>query len=277
MNCINPSTIKITTGMQPGSLIKRAALVPCGKCKNCRINQGRVWTNRILLEQMMHSNSTFVTLTYDEKHLPDPPHVSKQELQNYIKRLRWNLDPKKFRYYGVGEYGKLWRPHYHVILFGIDGSLHERQIRRSWKDEKGKYKCKPERLDIGYVNPASARYITGYITKKIEKETKVHPIDYGKPDEFMLSSKGGGGIGIKAVQHLCEVLGKCDYVQGRTKELRIGGKKYPLGRYLEEKLNGVKVWEQRLVDFRAMQESLYENTRKREIGEGKYNTRRRKL
>ena len=46
--------------------------VPCGQCKNCRINQARIWTNRILMEQCCHDYSCFVTLTYDDEHLPSP-------------------------------------------------------------------------------------------------------------------------------------------------------------------------------------------------------------
>ena len=277
MMCKNPARIKITTGMQVASSIKRAALVPCGQCLNCRINQSRVWTNRILLEQTMHSDSCFVTLTYDQEHLPHPAWVSKPEIQNYIKRLRWNVEPKKFRYYAVGEYGELWRPHYHVILFGLDGSLHERQIRRSWKDDSGKYKCKPERLDIGELNPASARYITCYITKKINKIKETHPTSYGKRDEFRLSSTRGGGIGCSAAEKVKTTAEDQTYYIPRIRELRVGRRKYPLGRYLEEKANGAKPWQQRLIDFRTMQEQLYENLRKKEIKDGKHSEDRRKL
>ena len=277
MMCKSPATIKITAGMQVASSIQRAALVPCGQCLNCRINQSRVWTNRILLEQTMHAESCFITLTYDDSHLPDPAWVSKREIQNYIKRLRWNVAPKKFRYFAVGEYGHLsWRPHYHVIAFGLDRSLHERQIRRSWKDENGKYLCKPERLDIGEVNSASARYITGYITKKIKKIRDDHPTSYGKEDEFRLSSTKGGGIGAAAAEKVRTIKEMQEFKIERIKELRVGRRKYPLGRYLEGKVNGPKPWELRLIDFKSMQEQLYDNNRKN-IKSAKISYDRRKL
>jgi len=206
----------------------------------------------------MHAESSFITLTYDDDHLPDPPWVDKTQLQKYIKRLRWNVAPKKIRYYGVGEYGeKTWRPHYHVIAFGLDRSLHEEPIRRSWK------MCSKENLTIGELNPSTARYITGYITKKIQKATGTHAISYGKEDEFRISSTRNGGIGHTAAEKVRLMKESKNYEIPRVKELRVGRKKYPLGRYLEEKVNGPKPWEQRLVDFRSMQEQLYDNMQKK--------------
>jgi hypothetical protein len=277
MKCEKPAHIRITPMMQAATSIKRAALVPCGQCLNCRINQARVWTNRILLEQNMHGNNCFVTLTYDDEHLPDPAWVSVSQLQKYIKRLRYYMEPIKFRYYGVGEYGKLWRPHYHMILFGVDGSLSERPIRAAWKDDNGKSRCNKERLTIDELSPATARYITGYITKKIDKITDNHPVSYGKADEFRISSTKNGGIGIKAAEHIKKIVSGKPYDVPRVRELRIGRKKYPIGRYLDCKINGNKSWQQRLVDFKAMQEALTENLRTRQIKQGKAGTERRKL
>ena len=73
-----------------------------------------------MLEVMEHEASCFITLTYNDENLPNPPVVSKREAQLFIKRLRKLLYPKLFRYYIVGEYGdKSNRPHYHALLFGV--------------------------------------------------------------------------------------------------------------------------------------------------------------
>ena len=110
--------------------------IPCGKCSGCRIQRSREWANRCMLELEYHKSSYFVTLTYDEAHVPihyysDPatgealPSMSlvKRDFQLFMKRLR-----KKFgegiRFFAAGEYGsQTFRPHYHAIIFGLE--LHD--------------------------------------------------------------------------------------------------------------------------------------------------------
>ena len=94
--------------------------VGCGQCRNCRINRRREWVGRMILEAKEHLFSSFVTLTYDDEHMPKDGSLCKKHLQQFIRRLRKALYPRKIRYYAVGEYGdKSWRPHYHLIVFGL--------------------------------------------------------------------------------------------------------------------------------------------------------------
>lgn len=106
--------------------------IPCGKCIGCRLQYSRQWANRCMLEASLHDSNYFVTLTYDDAHLPisyaaDPdtgeaiPHATlvKRDMQLFFKRLR-----KRFgcgiRFFSCGEYGsKTFRPHYHAIIFGL--------------------------------------------------------------------------------------------------------------------------------------------------------------
>jgi hypothetical protein len=73
---------------------------------------------------MLHKDNSFITLTYDDNYLPNPPSLQKEHLQNFFKRLRKSLHNHKIRYYACGEYGDkdtfqgLGRPHYHAIIFG---------------------------------------------------------------------------------------------------------------------------------------------------------------
>lgn len=57
------------------------------------------------------------------------PHLSKRDLQLFIKRLRKYLSKvsdEKIRYYAVGEYGPIhFRPHYHLLLWYSSGQIHE--------------------------------------------------------------------------------------------------------------------------------------------------------
>jgi len=130
---------------------------PCGKCDECLANKARIWKHRILLEADSHTINSFITLTFNEDYVPNDGCVNKEELQRYLKRLRYYLDveKRKLRYFGVGEYGdNTWRPHYHMCLFGV-GDVSS--IIKAWSPRGN--------VDIGSVEDKSAGYITGYVTK----------------------------------------------------------------------------------------------------------------
>ena len=94
-------------------------LLPCGKCFSCRLSLARMWSMRCMYELQSHKESCMLTLTYNDKYLPDGGNLCKPDYQNFFKRLRKRLSPLKLRYYGCGEYGdKYGRPHYHFIVFG---------------------------------------------------------------------------------------------------------------------------------------------------------------
>ena len=80
--------------------------VPCGKCRGCRIARCREWATRLLHENAYHEDAIFITLTYDNDHLPADEAVSKNELQRFFKRLRKRLGDRLIRYYASGEYGE---------------------------------------------------------------------------------------------------------------------------------------------------------------------------
>lgn len=213
---------------------------PCGCCLPCRINKARTWTHRIMLETQSHESSLFVTLTYNDLFLPrlksnNLPTLKKSHLQSFLKRLRRRLDEhnRKIRYFAVGEYGdKSRRPHYHLVLFGCihsDGEL----IERSWKRKKESI----GHVHIGTVTAHSARYVSGYTIKKLTSPNDER-LD-GRSPEFMLSSrKNPGGIGLERVLSIAENLKKNEYfdIDQIINSFKIGGKSYPLGGYLSEKL-----------------------------------------
>ena len=93
--------------------------VPCGKCVECALAYSKEWQVRLLDELSAHSAACMVTLTYNEQY--NPLALVKSDLQKFIKRVRKHFEPQKIRYFGCGEYGgKSARPHYHVILFGVN-------------------------------------------------------------------------------------------------------------------------------------------------------------
>ena len=94
-------------------------LLPCGRCIGCRLERSRMWALRCVHEAQLHSENSFITLTYNDDHIPRDGSLNKKHFQDFMKRLRKSIAPKKVRFYHCGEYGpKLLRPHYHAILFG---------------------------------------------------------------------------------------------------------------------------------------------------------------
>lgn len=99
-----------------GKDVRRELSLPCGQCIGCRLEKSRQWAMRCMHEASLHKQNSFITLTYDDSHLPNRGMLCYPEFQRFIKRLRKKHD---VRYYMCGEYGPLnWRPHYHAIIFG---------------------------------------------------------------------------------------------------------------------------------------------------------------
>lgn len=100
--------------------------IPCGQCIGCRLDYAKRWADRCLAESLCHDSNYFLTLTYDDEHLPakregSPIHsLEPRELQLFMKRLRKKFSNQTIRFFACGEYGELnMRPHYHLILFGL--------------------------------------------------------------------------------------------------------------------------------------------------------------
>lgn len=134
MSCFNPKSGYITSDgkfffhtvktlqMAYEGKIKSNIIVPCNKCDGCRAERARQWAIRCSHEAQLHTDNCFITLTYDDEHLPSRGLV-KSDVQNFIKVLRRSFDYHKsnnsFKYFACGEYGsETFRPHYHLLLFG---------------------------------------------------------------------------------------------------------------------------------------------------------------
>lgn len=187
MNCVNP--VRITKNLDidkyPGGIE-----VPCGKCLNCRIQKRTEWNTRLLHELESWDNALFVTLTYDNEHLPDNKSLSKDDLQKFFKRLRKRLN-KKIKYYASGEYGDINnRPHYHTLIFGV-GYEDIENIINSWNMcDWNSYRIKN---GIGLVEADSINYVTGYISKKYSGELEYDTYTKsGRETPFSVMSKGLG-------------------------------------------------------------------------------------
>jgi hypothetical protein len=158
----------------------------------------------------MHNQNSFVTLTYNNQNLPDNRSVSKKEMQNFMKRLRKQIYPKKVRFYGCGEYGdRFRRPHYHILLFGHDFAdkvLHKHGAKRARTDgvqdirESTLYRSKSlEKIwqkgfsTIGNVTFESAGYVARYCTKKITGKNADAYYKHFEPEFALMSRRPGIG------------------------------------------------------------------------------------
>lgn len=148
--------------------------LPCGRCIGCRLERSRQWALRLVHEKRFHEKSSFITLTYDETNLPKDGSLDVKHFQDFMKRLRFELAPKKIRFFHAGEYGeKNGRPHYHAIIFGEDfvsgGTDHKSSPRGdvTWVSPLLQ-KTWPKGINrVGQVTFESCAYVARYVTKKV--------------------------------------------------------------------------------------------------------------
>lgn len=132
--------------------------VPCGKCEVCQTEKSKEWATKAWCEGQMWENSCFITLTYDNEHLPEDRKLHRSDIQKFWKDLRYHLykETKKaqeidltqermmleeiystpledifgknarrknrypIRYLNCGEYGPATkRPHYHAQIWNF--------------------------------------------------------------------------------------------------------------------------------------------------------------
>lgn len=219
----------------------------CGQCLHCRISRARQWQYRQILESFTHDFNCFVTLTYDRQHIRGDWSLDPRHVQLFLKRLRKACAPFKLRYYLVGEYGdENLRPHYHLNLFGLSEavSIDGRPFAVVDYSARGPNVTGGILRDVwgmggvhlGEFNHKTAGYCCGYITKSLSDRAIGR---VWNRDEFArVSNRPGLGadavkiIGASLVRRSNHTLLERDV----PNELRFGGRKFALGRYLLGKL-----------------------------------------
>lgn len=164
----------------------------CGRCLACRSRAARIWGNRIMLEMSGYGENLFITLTYDDAHLPLEGSLHKRQFSAFIKRLRKRIEyhtKTRFRFFACGEYGtNTGRAHYHAILFGL-GLWAEYIIRDCWK------------FGFSHILPAdkgAGPYVAGYVVKKLNAVDRSP-----REPEFILMSRRPG-IGGRFAEELAD-------------------------------------------------------------------------
>jgi hypothetical protein len=195
--------------------------IPCGQCIGCRLERSRQWAMRCVHESELYSDNCFITLTYDDDHLPDDQSLHFVDFQKFMKRLRKHYSSQKIRFFHCGEYGELcsncgkpspylkiqdkckcgnWeptfgRPHYHACLFGFD--FDDKVL---WSTRNGNRLYTSDTLNkvwgkgycvVGDVTFESAAYVARYIMKKITG-TKKEEHYVGLSEEYTTMSRRPG-------------------------------------------------------------------------------------
>lgn len=187
--------------------------LPCGNCVECRLDYARNWSNRLMLESYDYPENEkyFLTLTYNDDNISNNESdknkniysLRKRDVQLFFKRLRKDLFVKhgfypKIRYYASGEYGdKSFRPHYHIIIFGL--SISDITLYKT-SSQGFNYYISEWLSNIwqkGYVVIApfswqTANYTARYVMKKHKGKDKDFYDKLGVEPEFSLVSRRPG-------------------------------------------------------------------------------------
>lgn len=155
---------------------------PCGTCVGCRLAKSAEFGLRAMHHKQSYGPSSFLTLTYDAKSVPD--YGGSHTLYPYhMQQFNKSLRQQEVRRYGrdhqisimyIGEYGpRGQRPHYHGLYFGF-WPHDARPARPSRSGHPQWSSASLERLwgkgivTIGEVVYDTAAYCARYTLKKLK-------------------------------------------------------------------------------------------------------------
>lgn len=165
--------------------VVRSLTLPCGQCVGCRLERSRQWAVRCMHEASLYKHNCFITLTYNDDHVPENGSLRYEDFQKFMKRLRKRYsgvepsaspdssDKYPIRFYMCGEYGENFgRPHFHACLFNFDF-----RDKKYWSTSPSGSRIYRSAVledlwpfgfsSIGDVNFQSAAYVARYIMKKV--------------------------------------------------------------------------------------------------------------
>lgn len=169
------------------------SVIGCGQCLECKINKSKEWAQRSVAEAQMHFDNWFITLTYDDEHLPPAiPTFSRHNFEfglwspllyvdfvDFKKRLlehfRYHFNVDGIRFLMCGEYGpQSGRPHFHVIFYNLPLPDVEKHSEQSVGGKSYVYmtsKLIEEKwgkgfVTLGEVNWETSAYVGRYVLKK---------------------------------------------------------------------------------------------------------------
>lgn len=240
MICFNPIWVEANA---------KQLRVGCGRCPGCRVTKAEEWTHRIMWELKNFKTASFVTLTYNEEHMPIDQSVNKRDLQLFFKRLRKELSctERTVKYFACGEYGEArGRPHYHAIILGLS-AVEQGAIERAWRNETGQIGT----IKLLPFNKERARYTANYLLKEVNPEINMK----GRTRPFILMSKRLGAVFLEDGQNIRRIVGG----DGIT----LNGTRIPVPRYFRKLINAPATTDnQFMTETVIMHLTRYHNSKK---------------
>lgn len=170
MSCLMPISIK---NPSTGVFVS----IECGKCYECKQKVINQYVFKLEQEAKKNQWAYFVTMTYDNQHVPFSPNGfmtldTSKHIRNYFRSLRnhyryrkKNPDTGRTKYYYdkvpkisyliAGEYGgsrTYGRPHYHAVILGVPKDV----LEKYWYHGN---------IQVDVVNTARMYYTIKYIDK----------------------------------------------------------------------------------------------------------------
>lgn len=261
--CTRPISVPIKIA----GVVDHYEQVACGCCEECLNGKSIEYVELMYLESLYRRDVHFVTLTYSDEFLPFQvdhasivhgyndrrhradiveevgvcPSLRRKDVISSLKRFR-ELEHVDFSYSFIGEYGKLGRPHYHGLLFGLTDKEVQVFLKQYWF--RGFYDWKRIPL-VGVDGRSDISAVTLYVSKYMRKGSfEKDEVNNGvceKPRPF--SSVGIGRHQLSRLRswYLCEdIFGLVDIdklpfppafvesVERRCQRFVIGNKVFPL-------------------------------------------------
>lgn len=189
--------------------------LPCGTCIGCRTSHATAWARRAQHEASTWEHNCFLTLTYDDEHLPPDGRLRPDDLTAFIKRLRArhsrvHAPPGKrlckkyrgmgrhilcdplggLRYLGSGEYGETYgRPHYHLLLFNCGFNDLTLMAKELYESAFVKSLWPHGHHKIGTLTGASANYVAQYTLKNVGTIAVTRDGEILQPPFFRVSTR----------------------------------------------------------------------------------------
>lgn len=204
--------------------IVKISRITCGQCIGCRLEYSKNWATRCVLEAKNHKENYFITLTYDDEHLPIKRQMINDEtgeiyyndgswtgtlkpedMEKFVKDLRryykYHYNHDGIRFFYCGEYGETTqRPHYHIILFNLPISKDKLKYKFTNEEYQPIYECEEIQkiwgkglIAVGAVTFSSCAYVARYVTKKkTGHQAKEEYLRKGQIPEYVRMSRKPG-------------------------------------------------------------------------------------